>query len=91
MYSAHRGMGVPAPNNRLTELLDQVRAEFESVQSSTRDYEQNSMLLNFLVEYIVDFQSRTFCIYKMGELSFHICLTQTVLEERRLHEWLILS
>lgn len=52
MYNAHRGMGVPAPNNRLTELLDQVRAEFESVQSSTRDYEQNSMLLTLLVDYI---------------------------------------
>ena len=41
MYNAHRGM-VPAPNNRLTELLDQVRAEFESQQSRNGEYEQNS-------------------------------------------------
>lgn len=34
---------VPAQNNRLTELLDQVRAEFESQQSRTGEYEQNSM------------------------------------------------
>lgn len=41
MYNAHRGM-VPTPNNRLTELLDQVRAEFESQQSRNGEYEQNS-------------------------------------------------
>ncbi|MCJ1227740.1 general transcription repressor [Toensbergia leucococca] len=39
MYSAHRGM-VPAPANRLNELLDQVRAEFDTQQSRTDDYEQ---------------------------------------------------
>lgn len=72
MYNAHRGMGVPAPNNRLTELLDQVRAEFESVQSSTRDYEQNSMLLIFLVEYISRLSASNLCIHKMGGLSFQI-------------------
>ena len=65
-------MGVPAPNNRLTELLDQVRAEFESVQSSTRDYEQNSMLLIFLVEYISWLSASSLCIHKMGGLSFQI-------------------
>lgn len=35
MYNAHRGM-MPqhqAPNNRLTELLEQIRAEFENSQS----------------------------------------------------------
>ena len=74
MYSAHRGMGVPAPNNRLTELLDQVRAEFESVQSSTRDYEQNSMLLTFLVKHISRLSASNLCIHKMGGLSFQIFL-----------------
>ncbi|MCJ1337081.1 general transcription repressor [Bachmanniomyces sp. S44760] len=39
MYNAHRGM-VPAPNNRLTELLDQVRAEFDQQQNRTGEYEQ---------------------------------------------------
>lgn len=47
MYNAHRGM-VPAPNNRLTELLDQVRAEFESQQSRNGEYEQNSTFASFL-------------------------------------------
>ncbi|KAH0543346.1 hypothetical protein FGG08_002302 [Glutinoglossum americanum] len=37
MYSTHRGM--PAPNNRLTELLDQVRTEFESQAARTGEYE----------------------------------------------------
>ena len=41
MYNAHRGM-VPAPNNRLTELLDQVRAEFDNQQNRTGEYEQQS-------------------------------------------------
>ena len=38
MYNSHRGM-VPAPNNRLTELLDQVRAEFENQHNRNGEYE----------------------------------------------------
>ncbi|CAI7591481.1 Transcriptional repressor rco-1 [Penicillium manginii] len=38
MYNAHRGM-VPAPNSRLTELLDQLRQEFESQSRNTGEYE----------------------------------------------------
>ncbi len=41
MFNAHRGM-VSAPNSRLTELLDQVRAEFDNQQNRTGDYEQQS-------------------------------------------------
>ena len=33
---------MPAPNNRLTELLDQVRAEFDNQQNRTGEYEQQS-------------------------------------------------
>jgi hypothetical protein len=33
---------VSAPNGRLTELLDQVRAEFDNQQNRTGDYEQQS-------------------------------------------------
>ena len=33
---------VAAPNNRLTELLDQVRAEFDNQQNRTGEYEQQS-------------------------------------------------
>ncbi|KAL8710492.1 MAG: hypothetical protein Q9220_004924 [cf. Caloplaca sp. 1 TL-2023] len=40
MYNTHRGM-VAGPSNRLTELLDQVRQEFDSQQSRTGEYEQN--------------------------------------------------
>lgn len=42
MYNTHRGIG-PTPNNRLTELLEQVRAEFDSQQNRTGEYEANSM------------------------------------------------
>lgn len=42
MYSTHRGM-VPAPNSRLTELLDQLRQEFESQSRSTGEFEHQSM------------------------------------------------
>ncbi|KAI9841971.1 MAG: general transcription repressor [Thelocarpon superellum] len=38
MYNSHRGM-VTAPNNRLTELLDQLRAEFENQAGRTGEYE----------------------------------------------------
>ena len=41
MYNAHRGM-VPAPSSRLTELLDQVRAEFDNQQNRTAEYDQQS-------------------------------------------------
>ncbi|KAI9797738.1 MAG: general transcription repressor [Candelina submexicana] len=42
MYNSHRGM-VAAPNNRLTELLDQVRAEFENQAGrAAGEYEQQS-------------------------------------------------
>ena len=47
MYNAHRGM-VPAPNSRLAELLDQVRAEFDSQQNRTGEYEQQSEFIRFL-------------------------------------------
>ncbi|KAI4136424.1 MAG: hypothetical protein LQ341_005621 [Variospora aurantia] len=40
MYNAHRGIP-PAPSNRLTELLDQVRQEFDNQQSRAGEYEQN--------------------------------------------------
>lgn len=42
MYNTHRGIG-PTPNNRLSELLEQVRAEFDSQQNRTGEYEANSM------------------------------------------------
>lgn len=38
MYNAHRGM-VPAPNSRLTELLEQIRQEFENQSRSTGEFE----------------------------------------------------
>jgi hypothetical protein len=44
MYNTHRGM-VPAPNSRLTELLDQLRQEFESQSRSTGEFEHQCMSL----------------------------------------------
>ncbi|PKY06888.1 WD40 repeat-like protein [Aspergillus campestris IBT 28561] len=38
MYNTHRGM-VPPPNSRLTELLDQLRQEFETQTRSTGEFE----------------------------------------------------
>ncbi|MCJ1472828.1 general transcription repressor [Lambiella insularis] len=45
MYNAHRGM-VAAPSSRLTELLDQVRVEFDNQQNRTAEYDQQSSLAN---------------------------------------------
>lgn len=42
MYS-HRGMGaVPPGNARLNELLEQIRAEFDSQQRQTESFEHQS-------------------------------------------------
>lgn len=42
MYS-HRGMGaVPPGNARLNELLEQIRAEFDSQQRQTENFEHQS-------------------------------------------------
>lgn len=42
MYNTHRGM-VPAPNSRLTELLDQLRQEFENQSRNTGEFEHQCM------------------------------------------------
>ena len=43
MYNTHRGMvPAPPPTSRLTELLDQIRAEFDGQQNKSEDYERNS-------------------------------------------------
>ena len=39
MYNSHRGMVPAAPNTRLTELLDQVRAEFDAQSGRAGEYE----------------------------------------------------
>lgn len=46
MYS-HRGMGAVPPGNsaRLNELLDQIRAEFETQLRQTEGFEHQSMSL----------------------------------------------
>jgi len=44
MYNPHRGLGPPgAPGNaRLNELLDGIRAEFESQARASGEYEHSS-------------------------------------------------
>jgi len=43
MYNAHRGMVPTAPSSRLTELLDQVRQEFDAERArASADFEQQS-------------------------------------------------
>jgi general transcriptional corepressor TUP1 len=44
MYNSHRGMG-PAPGTaRLNELLDGIRAEFETQARASGEYEHSSEL-----------------------------------------------
>ncbi len=45
MYNSHRGMVPAAPNTRVAELLDQLRAEFETQAGRSNEYEQQSMSL----------------------------------------------
>ena len=42
MYNSHRGMVPPAPSSRLAELMDQLRAEFESQAGRAGEYEHQS-------------------------------------------------
>lgn len=48
MYNTHRGM-VPPPNSRLTELLDQLRQEFETQTRSTGEFEHQRTCVSFLL------------------------------------------
>lgn len=45
MYNTHRGM-VSAPNSRLSELLDQLRQEFENQSRSTGEFEHQCAFLS---------------------------------------------
>lgn len=60
MYNPHRGLGPPgAPGNaRLNELLDGIRAEFESQARASGEYEHSSK------PSIAD--CRTACLMHMG-------------------------
>ena len=42
MYNPHRGMAPPAPTQRFTDLLDQVRAEYDSQAGRAHEYESQS-------------------------------------------------
>lgn len=44
MYNSHRGMVPPAPSNRLAELMEQLRAEFETQAGRAGEYEHQSTL-----------------------------------------------
>lgn len=59
MYNSHRGM-VPAPNNRLTELLDQVRVEFENQQARSGEYEHKSMSIFYNISSVTTLENWPF-------------------------------
>lgn len=42
MYNPHRGMAPPAPSQRFTDLLDQVRAEYDTQAGRAHDFENQS-------------------------------------------------
>jgi hypothetical protein len=44
MYNSHRGMPPGPGNNRLNELLDGIRAEFETQARASTEYEHSSKL-----------------------------------------------
>ena len=48
MYSTHRGM-VGAPNSRLSELLDQLRQEFETQSRNTGEFEHQCKVPALLI------------------------------------------
>ena len=52
MYNAHRGMVQPpsSSNNRLSELFDQIRREFDThAQDRAGEHDQNSEFVCFLI------------------------------------------
>ncbi|KFY94955.1 hypothetical protein V498_03620 [Pseudogymnoascus sp. VKM F-4517 (FW-2822)] len=78
MYNAHRGMG-PAPGNpRLNELLDQVRAEFETQARASGEYEHS------IGQQLQEMQMVREKVYQMEQT--HMALKQKYDEEiARLH------
>lgn len=66
MYS-HRGMGAVPPGNsaRLNELLDQIRAEFETQLRQTEGFEHQSELCNagFAIQWQNLFTNVSVCNY----------------------------
>ena len=63
MYNAHRGM-VPqgGPNTRLSELLDQIRAEFDQEARRSVDYENQSEFVCAVLMDVVFCIRRVLCI-----------------------------
>jgi hypothetical protein len=57
MYNAHRGM-VPAPNSRLSELLEQLRQEFDNQSRSTGEFEHQRSYLLFTASICVVIEKR---------------------------------
>jgi hypothetical protein len=49
MYNPHRGLGPSPQNARLNELLDGIRAEFESQARASGEYEHSS---KYTVEFV---------------------------------------
>jgi hypothetical protein len=75
MYNTHRGM-VPAPNSRLTELLDQLRQEFENQSRSTGEFEHQCMFLICLLYFFGHVNAPT-------SMCDHIAFCPSVLSGRR--------
>lgn len=68
MYNTHRGM-VPAPNSRLTELLDQLRQEFETQTRSTGEFEHQRTCVSFLLLPVYMQFALDHCVIKLVCLS----------------------
>jgi hypothetical protein len=74
MYNAHRpgiGPGPNPPNNRLAELLDQVRQEFDNQAGRAGDYEQQRKFAPTMRQVLSLSVARCGCALRVAVLCHH--------------------
>ncbi len=94
MYNAHRGMVQPpsSSNNRLSELFDQIRREFDThSQERAGEHDQNSEFVCFYLVLYRKFGTCTSPLLRHRQTQtlrplLSLCLWQDVARERRTRE-----
>ena len=89
MYNAHRGMVQPpsSSNNRLSELFDQIRREFDThAQDRAGEHDQNSEFVCFYLVLYRKFGICTFPLLRHRQtqtlrILFSVCLWQDLVRK----------
>ena len=90
-HNPHRGMGPVGGNSRLTELLDQIRGEFETQARNSSDYEQQCKFpsRSMFASHDAPAPSRRLLDVSysdQGRVDVPICIPQVTASDGSLHE-----